>query len=79
MKRIILHVFGRILNSKNILEINHLFELLCYVLCSRKTICCSSNKVVELEQCVKGEIVFSNELPEDFEDDNFDKENGLTY
>ena len=38
IKRIILHVFGRILNSNNIHEIDHLFELLCYVLCSKNNL-----------------------------------------
>ena len=37
VKKVILHVFGRMLTSKNILEIYHLFELLCFVLCCEKS------------------------------------------
>ena len=36
MKRLVLHVFGRVVNCKHMDEMYLLFELLCCILCSKK-------------------------------------------
>ena len=51
-----LHVFGLMLTSKNILEIDHLFELLCFVLCSERHTNENQKKFLELKN-VLWEIV----------------------
>ena len=49
LKKIILHVFGRMLTSKNILEIEHLFELMCYVLFSERHTNENQNEFLEIK------------------------------
>ena len=64
LKRIILHVFGRMVNSKQIDEINQIFGLLCYVLCCKKQTSAYCNMLNQLEVCVKGDITVSSNPPE---------------
>ena len=67
------------LTSKNILEIDHLFELLCYVLCCEKKTNDIKNILVELEKSVVGDCKFNNELPEELENETTANENANTY
>ena len=78
-KRIILHVFGRMVKCKQIDEINQIFGLLCYVLCCKKQTSAYCNMLNQLEECVKGDITVSSNPPEEFEDETDVHVNGVTY
>ena len=81
LKQIILLVFGRMVTSNKIKDVDKLFELLCYILCSKKITSIYCRKLTELEEFVKGEVVHidENNLPEEFDDEIITKENGITY
>ena len=79
LKRIILHVFGRMVKCKQIDEINQIFGLLCYVLCCKKQTSAYCNMLNQLEECVKGDITVSSNAPEEFEDETDVHLNGVTY
>ena len=79
IKRIVLHVFDRMVNCKHMDEINQLFGLLCYILCSKKQTSVYFDKLNQLEKCVKGEINVSINVPEEFEDESDNHLNGVTY
>ena len=49
LKRVVLHVFGRMLACKNIQEVDLLFEVLCYCLCFEKQTVLCQNKLLQLE------------------------------
>ena len=49
IKRIILHVFGRMVNCRQMNESNQLFGLGCYILCSKKQTSVYCHKLNQLE------------------------------
>ena len=79
IKRIILHVFGRMVNCRQMNEINQLFGLICYILCSKKQTSVYCHKLNQLEECIKSEIIVSNDVPNEFEDETEVKSNAITY
>ena len=79
LKRIILHVFGRMVNCRQMNEINQIFGLVCYILCSKKQTSVYYNKINQLEECIKAEINVSNDVPNEFEDETEIKSNAVTY
>ena len=54
-----MHVFGRMVNCRQMNEINQLFGLICYILCSKKQtsdiILLNYHKLNQLEECIKAE------------------------
>ena len=78
LKRIILHVFGRMVNTRLMNQKNQIFGLICYILCSKKQISVYYNKLKQLEECINGENNVSNH-PNEFEDETEVKSKALTY
>ena len=79
LKRIILHVFGRMVNCRQMNKINLLFGLVCYILCIKKQTSVYYNKLNQLEECIKAEINVSNDVPNESEDETEVKSNAVTY
>ena len=52
IKRIKLHVFGRMVNCRQMNEINQLFGLICYILCSKKQTSGYCHKLNQLEEFI---------------------------
>ena len=61
-----MHVFGRRFNCRQVNEINKLFGLVCYILCSKKQTSVYYKKLNQLEECIKAEINVSNDVPNKF-------------
>ena len=79
LRRSILHVFGRMVNCRHMNEINQLFGLVCYILCSKKQTSFYCNKLNQLEECITAEIIVGNDVPNEFEDDTEFKSNAVIY
>ena len=71
--------FGRMVNCRQLNEINQLFGLVCYILCSKKQTSVYCNKLNQLEEFITAEIIVSNDVPNEFEDDTEFKSNAVTY
>ena len=78
LKRIILYIVGCMVNCRVMGEINQLFGLICYILCSRNhtTVYCDK---FELIKCIKEECIVSNDVPNEFEDETEILSNCITY
>ena len=78
LKRLVLHAFGTMVNSRNIDEIKRVFESLCILLTTESILPLVSKSLLDLEELVKGEIEITG-LEIDLIDDDIENDARNTY
>ena len=75
-----MHEFGSMVNCGHMNDIDQLFELLYYILSSKKQTSVYCTKLNELEECIKREINVDNSVvPQEFEEETDITLNAATY